>query len=53
MDRLTILLPSCVLRTSGSRPKLPTRITLLMLPAMITPSWVKIEEILTRAIGYL
>src|SRR5947209_15342353 len=32
--KLTIGRPSCVRRTSGSAPRLPTRITLLTLPAM-------------------
>ena len=32
--RLTIFEPLCVVRTSGSLPRLPTRITLLTLPAM-------------------
>jgi len=35
-DRLTMGLPSCVWRTSGSRPRLPTRMTLFTDPA-ITP----------------
>ena len=33
-DILTILFPSWERRISGSRPRLPTRITLLTLPAM-------------------
>src|SRR5690349_18772973 len=32
--KLTIGLPSCVRRTSGSLPRLPTRITLFTLPAL-------------------
>src|SRR5690349_21594676 len=36
--RWTILVPSWVLRVSGSRPRLPIRITLLTLPAMPLPS---------------
>jgi hypothetical protein len=32
--RLTILLPACVVRTSGSLPRLPMRMTLLIEPAM-------------------
>src|SRR5205085_8016298 len=35
--RLAIRIPSCVERISGSRPRLPTRITLLMLPAIGSP----------------
>src|ERR1700712_4089091 len=34
--RFTILLPSCVERISGSLPRLPTRITLLTLPAILS-----------------
>src|SRR5882672_668198 len=33
-ERLATRVPSCVLRISGSRPRLPTRMTLLTLPAM-------------------
>src|SRR5205807_4701768 len=36
-DRLAIRIPSWVERISGSRPRLPTRITLLMLPAIGSP----------------
>src|SRR3546814_16070177 len=35
-DRLAILVPSWVLRISGSRPRLPTRMTLFTLPAMLS-----------------
>src|SRR3984957_9346426 len=33
-DRLAILVPDCRVRISGSLPRLPTRITLLTLPAI-------------------
>ena len=33
--RCTIFVPSWVVRTSGSRPRLPTRVTLFTLPAMV------------------
>src|SRR3984885_8282443 len=35
--RFTIFVPSCVVRTSGSLPRFPTRITLWTLPAMTAP----------------
>src|SRR5690348_7954916 len=35
-ERLAIRVPSWVERISGSRPRLPTRITLLTLPAMLS-----------------
>src|SRR4051812_43351157 len=40
-DRLQTRLPSCRERTSGSRPRLPTRMTLLTLPAI---EWVPLRE---------
>src|ERR1700678_987875 len=41
--KLTILLPACVLWTSGSLPRLPTRMTLLTEPAM-SPSLCLLTE---------
>src|SRR5205085_12544133 len=37
-ERFATFVPSCVLRISGSRPRLPTRMTLFTLPAIASPA---------------